>query len=67
MELVRLVEGRARQRERLGSLGHVGETVPCEQPPGGERRFMRGNALERDVSYEEAPYGRCRFAYPSVF
>ena len=52
---------------RMSDWAHVGETVPCEQPPGGERRFLRGNALERDVSYEEAPYERCRFVYPSVF
>ena len=28
---------------------------------------MRGIALERDASCEEALYERCRFVYPSVF
>ena len=51
--------------ERLG--GNVRGTVPCEQPPGGERRSARGTALERDASYEEALYERRRFVYPLVF
>ena len=32
-----------------------------------KRRFVRGTALGRDASYEEALYERCRFVYPSVF
>ena len=32
-----------------------------------KRRFVRGIALRRDASYEEALYEKNRFVYPSVF
>ena len=47
--------------------GKVRKTVPYEKPSCGERRFVRGTALGRDASYEEALYERSRFVYPSVF
>ena len=43
---------------------NVGETATCEKPFRGERRFVRGNVSGRDASYEEALYGRSRFACP---